>query len=229
MKSPIDIIKGKIIDVTPEGKMVIEAYYDDYLTLIRREYKECNIQLLDSRPLSQKQRNCCYAMLHDIADFTGMGVDSTKEYMKLKFLAEELQQTAEQIFSLSNAPMSLVCGFQRFLARFMLDWEIPSKRPLIEYVDDIDDYVYQCLLRKKCAICGAHADIHHCEGSRVGMGGDRTEMVHEGLEVLPLCRLHHSEVHTKPEREFMELYHINHGVIADKAICKVYKLKTEKN
>lgn len=97
------------------------------------------VQMVDSRPLSQKQRNTCYKLLREISDFTGQGLDPTKEYMKLKFMAEDLQETAETIFSLSNAPMSLVCAFQRFLVRFILDWDIPCSFPLLELVDDVPD------------------------------------------------------------------------------------------
>lgn len=55
------------------------------------------------------------------------------------------------MFSLSNAPMSLVCAFQRFLVHFMLDWDIPCSIPLLEFVDDVQDYLYACLVAKKCA------------------------------------------------------------------------------
>lgn len=151
MKSPIDVIKGRIVDVDEHGRMTIEAYYDDWPTLIRREYKNCNIQLIDSRPISDKQRRTCYSLLKDIANFTGMGLDPTKEYMKIKFLTEDLQETADQMFSLSNAPMSLVCAFQRFLVRFLLDWDIPCSIPLLDFVDDVQDYLYACLVAKNAA------------------------------------------------------------------------------
>ena len=125
MKTPIDIVRGKIVDVDEHGVMTIKAKYDDWRTMLRRDYKECNIQMIDSRPLSDRQRKTCYKLLREISNFTGMGIDPTKEYLKLKFLAEDLQVTADHIFSLSSAPMSLVCAFQRFLVNFILDWDIP--------------------------------------------------------------------------------------------------------
>lgn len=108
MKTPIDIVRGKIVDVDEHGVMTIKAKYDDWRTMLRRDYKECNIQMIDSRPLSDRQRKTCYKLLREISNFTGMGIDPTKEYLKLKFLAEDLQVTADHIFSLSSAPMSLV-------------------------------------------------------------------------------------------------------------------------
>lgn len=155
MKSPIDVIKGRIVDYDPRTQEVtIKAVYPDWMVMVRREYQECNIQMIDGRPLSDKQRRTCYKLIREIAKHTGMGVDPTKEWTKIKFLAEDLEETADKIFSLSNAPMSLVCAYQRFLVRFILDWEIPCSFSLIDFVDDINDYIYACLTHKKCCICG---------------------------------------------------------------------------
>lgn len=140
MKSPIDIVRGRIVDIDKHGIVTIKARYDDWPMLLKREYKECNIQMIDSRPLSDKQRRTCYKLIREISNYTGMGLDPTKEYMKLKFIAEDLQETADQMFSLSNAPMSLVCAFQRFLVRFILDWDIPCSFSLLDFVDDVQDY-----------------------------------------------------------------------------------------
>ena len=200
--------------------------YGDIHTMLKRDYKECLVQLVDSRPLSDKQRKACYALMNEISDYCGMSRDQTKEYMKLKFLADDLQETTDSIFSLSNAPMSLVCAFQRFLVRFILDWDIPCNFPLLNFVDDVADYVYGCLIHKKCCICGARADLHHID--HVGMGRNRNEIVHEGMEVLPLCREHHTETHTIGQQTFNAKYHIDGGVVVDKTIARIYKLKTRK-
>ncbi|MEM5768916.1 MAG: putative HNHc nuclease, partial [Bacillota bacterium] len=157
---------------------------------------------------------------------TGMGKDPTKEYMKLKFLLEDMEQTADQIFSLSNAPVSLVCAFQRFLVRFILDWDIPCKFPLLDFVDDVPDYIYACLIHKKCCITGTPAELHHID--RVGMGRDRTDIVHEGMEVLPLNREKHQEAHTMSDREFFDKYHLPGGIVLDKTLCRIWHLKARK-
>ncbi len=226
MKSPVDTIKGRIVDVDEHGVLTIKATYPDWYILTKRQYNECLIQMIDGRPLSNKQRRACYALIREISEYTGMGLDPTKEYMKLKFLSEDLQETADKIFSLSNAPMSLVCAFQRFLVRFILDWDIPCRFPLLEFVDDVGDYLYSCLLNKKCCICGQPADLHHVD--HVGAGRDREEIIHEGMEALPACRVHHTIAHAIGEKAFMEKYHIPHGIILDKTLCKIYGLKAKK-
>ena len=225
MSKAQEVIKGRIVGYDEKvGELLIRAPYDNIHLLTKREYKTCLVQPIDARPLSDKQRRMCYALLREIADYTGQGDDMTKEYMKLKFLVEDIEQTHDQIFSLSNAPMSLVCAFQRYLIRFILEYDIPCRFSLLEYVDDVQDYIYSCLLNKKCCICGKKADLHHHD--RVGMR-KRAEIVHEGMRVLPLCREHHTLAHSMTNEDFFAKYHIVDGIVADKTICRLYRLKTK--
>lgn len=226
MKSPIDRVKGKVVDVR-NGAVYIAVPYNDWQTLTRREYKECWVEMIDSRPISDAQRRACYALIREISDYTGNGADSTKEYLKLKFLIEDLGETADRLFSLADAPMSLVAAFQSFLVRFVLEWDIPTSFPLYKLASDFSDYVYSCLVNKKCAVCGKRADLHHID--HVGIGRDRHDIVHEGMEVFPLCREHHNEIHTRGDKEFMERYHFDGGIVLDKTLCKIYKLKAVKS
>lgn len=227
MASPVDVVKGRIVGYDEKrGELLIRAPYADLVTMTRREYKECLVQPVDSRRLSDKQRKACYALMGAIADYSGMSRDRTKELMKLKFLSENVEDLSDSIFSLSSAPMSLVCGFQRFLVQFILEWDIPTDFSLLEMVDDVSDYIYGCLVNKKCVVCGRPADLHHID--RVGAGRNRDEIIHEGMEVLPLCREHHTEAHTMPDKDFFDKYHLPGGIVADKTICRIYGLKRRK-
>ena len=223
MADVIDRVRGKIVNYDERrGVVLIEASYQDFATMCRREYREVEITMLDSRPLSEKQRKSCYAMLREIAEWSGYGADEVKDIMKFNFigsLVEDMQQ-----FSLRDAPMSLVAAFQTFLARFIVAHDVPTRRSMLEYVDDIDDYVLACLTQKKCVICGKKADLHHVDS--VGMGRNRDEIIHEGMTVLPLCREHHTEAHTIGPTEFMARYHLQ-PIKIDERIAKKYKLNTK--
>lgn len=224
MKTPTDVITGSIVEYDPiHGEMTIKANYPDWMIADKREYRKCLIQLIDGRPLSDKQRKACYKLIREIANYQGNGVDRTKEELKQKFAEEELHDGLDSDFSLSDAPMSTVCAFQRWLVRLMLDWDIPCSFPLLNFVDDTQDYLYSCLTHKRCCICGKTADLHHSE--RIGMGRDREEIIHEGMEVLPLCRIHHNEDHQIGESRFRGRYHIEKGVILDAYLCRLYQLK----
>lgn len=227
MKTSVDTVKGRIVGYDERTQeLLIRAHYDDWYTMTKRGYKECLVQPIDSRPLSDRQRKMCYALLREISDYTGQDVHSAKEYLKLRFLADDFGETADRIFSLSNAPMSLVCAFQRYLVRFIVEYDIPCRVPLLEYVDDVHDYIYACLIAKKCCITGRPAELHHID--RVGMGRDRDDIIHEGMEVLPLSREMHQEAHTMSDREFFDKYHLPGGVVMDKTLCRIYKVKAKR-
>ena len=228
MRSPIDTVKVRIVGYDEKrGEVLIRAPYSDWPTMLKREYKTCLVQMVDSRPLSDKQHRACYALIGAISDYTGMGKDPAKEYMKIKFMTEELEEMADKLFSLSNAPMSLVCAFQRFLVRFILDWDIPTRFPLLDMVDDVNDYIYACLISRKCCITGRAATLHHVE--RVGMGRNREEIIHEGMEVLPLSPEMHAEAHTMPDQAFFDKYHLPGGIVLDKTLCRIWRLKARKS
>ena len=214
--------KGKIKEIREDGTAVIVC--DINITeFVKKGVKECYVDFIDSRPLSEKQRKMCYALIHAIADWSGSSTQEIKEAFKLEFWADKVDTLADKIFSLSNAPMSLVAEFQRFLITFVIENNVPVKRPLLEFVDDISHYAYMCLIHKKCAICGKKAELHHIDS--VGMGNDRTEIQHEGREALSLCREHHTEIHQVGKQEFFEKYHLNGGIKIDKTILKIYGLR----
>jgi hypothetical protein len=214
--------KGYIKDIREDGTAIILAPIDT-TRFIHQGIKECYVDYIDSRPLSDKQRKMCYALINAIAEWSGSSPQDIKEAFKLEFWADKVDTLADKIFSLSNAPMSLVAEFQKFLIVFVLENDVPTKLPLIDYVDDIDHYVYMCLIHKKCAICGKKAELHHID--TIGLGNDRTQINHIGKEAISLCREHHKEFHDIGKASFFEKYHLNGGVKIDKTICKIYGLK----
>ena len=220
------MIKGTIVDVKPDGTAYIKATIDTY-KLTKQQVKECYIDYIDSRSLSDKQRKMCYALMNAIAEWSGSSPEDIKQAFKMEFWAERVETLADKIFSLSNAPMSLVAEYQRFLIQFILANDVPVKRPLLEYVDDIEHYIYMCLIHKKCCICGRKAELHHVD--QIGIGNNRNEVEHEGRECLPLCREHHTEYHNTGKQTFFDKYHFEKGIKIDKTIIKIYGLRSKKD
>lgn len=218
-----DVVKGRVIKENPDGTVLICAPIQNVVRHLKHNVSEYWVQPIDSRKLSDRQRRMCYALIGEISEWMGDDPTSVKEYFKIEFWAQHIDELCDRVFSLSDAPMSLVSAFQKFLVRFVVQNGIPTKKPMLDYVDDIPDYVYSCLINKKCIVCGRKADLHHID--RVGMGRDRTDIVHEGMEAVPLCREHHTEAHTMPDSEFFEKYHIDGGILLDKTLCKIYGLK----
>lgn len=178
----------------------------------------------DSRHISDEQRRKAWALMTEIAMYQGQSKEDTYAEQKTAFTVKHLEILQGELFRLSTATVTMARAFITMLVEIIIEYGIPTKEPLYGLCDDIPRYVYACLMNKKCAVCGKKAEIHHCEGSTVGMGRNRKTMVHLGLELMPLCREHHGECHNIGQKAFNEKYHLQ-GIPADEKICKKAGLK----
>ena len=222
-----EIVTGKIIGVSVEGAVDIRVPYDNWERFCKREYDDVLVEFPDMRPASNEQKAKAHILMKAISDFSGEDKEHTEFLMKSLFLDKYLTSLTKRYFSLATCDMTTAKEFISMLVTFCIEYSIPIGKPLYELCEDIEMYMYQCLMHKTCLICGKHADLHHCEGSTVGMGGNRKTMIHEGLEAMPLCRDHHSECHNVGQKEFNGKYHLDSGYILTKEICKNYGLKYE--
>ena len=220
---------GLIVDLLKDGTAVIKAKIPNIEQALRRGFLKVEIILWDGRRISPEQRRKCYALLGEIAEYTdgirtAEAVDEQKRLLKMEFMLKRMEATERRMFSLSDCDMSTAREFITYLIDFIIANDIPTRVPLIDNCDDIAAYMYACTMHRKCAVCGKAADIHHCEGSRIGAGVDRTKVHQLGREVLPLCRVHHTELHAMPESEFIAKYHLQ-KIKLDEALCKRLKFK----
>lgn len=222
-------VVGLIVDLLKDGTAVIKAKIPNIEQALRRGFLKVEIILWDGRRISPEQRRKCYALLGEIAEYTdgirtAETVDEQKRLLKMEFMLKRMEATERRMFSLADCDMSTAREFITYLIDFIIANDIPTRVPLIDNCDDIAAYMYACTMHRKCAVCGKPADIHHCEGSRIGAGVDREKVHQLGREVLPLCRVHHTELHTMPESEFVKKYHLQ-KVKLDEALCKRLKFK----
>lgn len=221
-------VVGKITDITETGVASIKAIVPDMNRAVLRKYSTVHIIFDDGRRISCTQRRKCYALLGEIAEYTdgirtAETVDEQKRLLKMEFMLRRMEATERRMFSLSDCDMSTAREFITYLIDFIIANDIPTRVPLIDNCDDIAAYMYTCTMHRKCAVCGRPADIHHCEGSRIGAGVDRKKAHQLGREVLPLCRVHHTECHSD-EAGFIKKYHLQ-KVKLDEALCKRLKFK----
>lgn len=219
---------GLIVDLLKDGTAVIKAKIPNIEQALRRGFLKVEIILWDGRRISPEQRRKCYALLGEIAEYTdgirtAETVDEQKRLLKMEFMLRRMEATERRMFSLSDCDMSTAREFITYLIDFIIANDIPTRVPLIDNCDDIAAYMYTCTMHRKCAVCGRPADIHHCEGSRIGAGVDRKKAHQLGREVLPLCRVHHTECHSD-EARFIKKYHLQ-KVKLDEALCKRLKFK----
>lgn len=221
-------ILGEIQDVREDGTAVIMAGLPDLDRALLRQYKQVEIILPDGRRISPEQRRKVYAILGEISDYVngfrdGDALEETKVTMKMDFMLKRMESMERRLFSLSDCSVTTARAFIDYLISFVIANDIPTKVPLIEQCEDVSKYMYACTMHRKCAVCGKAADIHHCEGSRIGAGVDRTKVHQLGREVLPLCRVHHTECHSD-EAGFIKKYHLQ-KVKLDEQLCKRLRFK----
>lgn len=221
----MEIVTGAIVEFKEDGSALISIKLPSVERACDRKYSTVEVGLPDGRTITPEQRKKAWALLGDIAEWQGDQREYLNQLFKLKFVMESLATLRREIFSLSDCDVTTAREYISYLVDFIIRWDIPTKRPLSELCEDIQRYVYTCLLNKKCAVCGRiGADLHHVD--RVGMGRNRNTICQIGMQVMSLCREHHSECHQHGEGVFLDKYHLE-SVAMTKELGKVYELSVK--
>ena len=161
------------------------------------------VKIDDGRRISSDQRKKIYALIKDISNHTGHHPEYLKEHMKYEFMAQE----DREYFSLSNVDMTTARYFIESILEFCFEWEVPFATKTHELAKEVGNYLYLCLLHRKCAICGKkYAHIHHVDA--VGSGRNRNKVDHTQLRLIALCGEHHRETHAIGWETFNERYKV---------------------
>lgn len=208
LKKGMKIIIAIDDDNTPRVMQQIHNFMDKPLQVDFRVDGEEQRERLQQ--ISPEQRKKIYALFKDISSYTGNTADNEKETMKNLFIAD----THHEPFSLSNCSSDLAGDFIEWMIDFCFKNGIRLSEHPLRTLNDIERYVRMSLRHRICAVCGKPGEVHHCTGSRIGMGRNRNKISNKGKELISLCRVHHSELHSMDEESFFEKYHI-HGVVYD--------------
>ena len=182
---------------------------------------EVTVVWQDNRNRTPEQNRKAWALMTEIADFQGQEKETTYREQALAFTEKSLEILQGRLFHLSTATVSEARAFITMLIEIIVEYGIPTKEPLYTMCEDIERYIYACLMNKKCCICGKKADLHHVD--QVGMGYNRNTKPQLGALVMPLCRVHHAEYHNIGRTEFENRYHTV-PVPMDKRIAGKYHI-----
>ena len=208
---------GRYYDTLPDGRVLIVSPIPD-------EVDETGVRVLwsDREEITADQRKKIFAICAEIANWSAHDPEYIRRNLTSDFLHANRERLWLSILSLAsggNCDKGTASLFIDFLVNFCLENEVPTSRPLQEYADDLAKYTYAALIHKRCAICGAKADIHHVD--QIGMGFNRQTKPQIGALVMPLCRVHHSEWHSIGGTAFGDKYHVE-PVPMDKRIAQKY-------
>nr|DAX26969.1 MAG TPA: Putative HNHc nuclease [Caudoviricetes sp.] len=214
------ILVGSVVGETDRG-INIFVPFPERIDKLYGCHESVGVEFVDKRRISAKQRKKAYVLISYIAAWWGYTpVEAMKEMLKLMFVGEA--ETLRRSFSLSDCDMMTARLFISYLIDFCLLHGVDVGEPLYQLAEDIPRYVWACLMNKRCAVCGRKAELHHVDA--VGMGRNRKEICHIGMRALPLCREHHTEIHSIGQEDFLRRYIIE-PVRIDERIAKVYRLK----
>ncbi len=205
----------------------VQEYKDGYIVFVPCANKDIvdvnniTVELPDKRKISNAQRRKAYVLLSYISAWWGyMPIENTKEITKLMFRGSSYQ-VKDSDFSLSNCTMTEARLYITYLIDFCILHGIDTGEPLYKLCEDIPRYIWACLMKKCCCVCGKKAELHHVNA--IGAGRNRKEIPQIGMMVLPLCRKHHNEVHTIGKKTFLKKY-ILQPIPLTEEIGKVYNL-----
>lgn len=212
------ITTAKILQA--EGRELIVLPDDDVSRFVSRARPvRAEIRIDDGRSISSDQRRKIFAIIRDIAIWSGHEPEYLRQLLTWDFCAE----SGRDWFSLSDTDMTTAREYIDYLIDFCFHWCVPTKDSLLTQTDDIGHYLYMCLEHRRCAICNKPAEVHHV--NRVGMGRDREHITHVGLLAIALCRDHHTEAHAR-EKELFKGNHI-YGIQLDAHLCECLNLPTK--
>lgn len=172
----------------------------------KKEIRSAQLRLDDGRHISAEQRKKAYATMRDISDYTGYLPEEQKQWLKYLYIC----RTGREYIHLSDCSMDEAREFINVILDYALENGIPLSENALERTDDINRYLYACLLYKKCAVCGRPGEIHHEDA--IGMGNDRRQVDDSGYRKICLCRLHHTMAHQIEAVSFRQMYRV-YGIV----------------
>lgn len=205
-------IPGQILSVDNDT-ITIRVKADAQGWCLDHEARSVEVRIDDGRRITNDQRRKIYATMRDIADWMGDMPDSVKAFFKFTFCGDNEHED----FSLSDVDRETASDFLTYLVDFCIQNGVPCSDPLWDRCEDIERYMYACVMTRTCCITGKkNAQIHHYD--RVGRGRNRDTICHVGMRVVPLAPDIHTMIDNMPngEDEFYERHHIKPIALTEK-------------
>ncbi len=114
----MEIVQGRITGVTPEGLTVFVPYRNTE-RYIQRAYDQVQVGLPDGRTISPEQRRKAYALLREIAQWSGDYLERVKASTKHDFMRDHLQGLCRELFSLSSCDMTTAREYIDYLTELV--------------------------------------------------------------------------------------------------------------
>ena len=164
---------------------------------------DVELNIIDGRKITIKQRKKIFALLNDIYMHTGQPQEDLRQMFQ--FYLKTIK--GYELISLRSCSVTVA----RELIEVILEWtflhDIPLNHKTSDLLKEDGKFIYLTVVNRQCIICGKpKSDLAHKQA--IGRGRNRNKMDHYGHEVLALCRNHHTEQHQIGINSFNKKYHL---------------------
>lgn len=159
----------------------------------------------DPRTFTTQQRAFTFALMRDIAIYTGEQLETLKDVFYWQF-----RYFTGRNISLSNGSLNTVddvATLDDLILDFIFENHIPFKRGYEIPPQNTQYYFYKCVMTRTCCLCGkSGADIDHF--SKALGRRSRKSVDHAEYDFAALCRTCHTKKHQMGVTEFKNKYHV---------------------
>ena len=165
-----------------------------------------DVQVYDPYKITDKQRRKIFALVNDIESATGQ----PRDYLREMF-ADYVRtlEGYEERLSLASCSKQQASEIIEVIIMWVFQQNIPLNYKTSDLMKEDKAFLYMTVLKRKCAICGKHAELAHRYA--IGRGRNRNKMDHYGNQVLGLCSSHHREQHQIGIDSFNKKYHLENS------------------
>ena len=165
-----------------------------------------DVQVYDPYKITDKQRRKIFALVNDIEAHTGQ----PRDYLREMF-ADYVRtlEGYEERLSLASCSKQQASEIIEVIILWTFEHAIPLNYKTSDLLKEDKSFLYMTVLKRKCAICGKHAELAHRYA--IGRGRNRNKMDHYGNKVLGLCSSHHREQHKIGIDSFNKKYHLENS------------------
>ena len=165
-----------------------------------------DVQVYDPYKITGKQRRKIFALVNDIEAHTGQ----PRDYLREMF-ADYVRtlEGYEERLSLASCSKQQASEIIEVIIMWVFQHDIPLNYKTSDLMKEDKAFLYMTVLKRKCAICGKHAELAHRYA--IGRGRNRNKMDHYGNQVLGLCSSHHREQHQIGIDSFNKKYHLENS------------------
>lgn len=233
-KARLKAQKGRLVTFELTDDLDIEMVKQNAVN----EKYYATIDFYEKDTITDLQRSHFYALVGDINEYTGTPMDAIEDYLKYNFMLEE-SLTDFPSLGRNRMKKTMASKLLEYTINYCISNEIPFRKQTFYLTMDTNKMLFALTMKRICWVCGRPgSDIHHLNGSTVGMGNNRNKVNHVGRFVTCLCRAHHNEIHTKGEEKFLldnhfkgikltEKMAIELGMMSKKQIQKLEEITNE--